>query len=139
MTELLLDAGVWVASADVEDENHAAAARLVESAARGDAELAALDLTLYEVANVAVVKWRSATGAAEIVRLVRVACGEALQRVDEELAREASIFALEHGITAYDAAYVVAARRRGAQLVSGDLADLVRPGFAVTPEQAAGV
>lgn len=138
MTELLLDATVWVASADVGDVDHEAASALVQRAADKEIDLAALDLTLYEVANVAVFKWKSDTHAAELVRLVETACGEGVERVDLELAREASALAVDRGITVYDAAYVAASRRRCAQLVSADIADLVRPGFAITPAQAAG-
>jgi predicted nucleic acid-binding protein len=137
LTELLIDATVWVASGDLDDPDHDAAAALVRRAAAGEIGVAALDLTLYEVANVAAVKWRSDARAAELVRLVEAACGDALQRVDGELLRAASAFASEQGITVYDAAYVAAARRRGAQLVSADIADLVRPGHAITPEEAA--
>src|SRR5206468_6353590 len=125
LTELLLDATVWVASADKGNVGHDAASALVRGAALQERALAALDLTLYEVANVAVVQWKSDLRALELLRLVRIACGDALERVDEELMREASAFAAEQGITVYDAAYVAAARRRGAQLVSADIADLV--------------
>ncbi len=100
--------------------------------------MAALDLTLYEVANVAVFKWKSDTHAAELVCLVETACRKRLERVDQELVKEASSLAADRGITVYDAAYVAASRRRGAQLVSADIADLVRPGFAITPVQALG-
>jgi len=34
----------------------------------------------------------------------------------------------EHGLTAYDAAYVAAARKHGWTLESSDLKDLVKPG-----------
>jgi predicted nucleic acid-binding protein len=135
VNRVLLDASVWLAAVDPEDGHHAASFELVESAAT-TARVAALDLTLYEVANVAVVRWRSEAEAARVVELVWVACGDALERVDEELLREASALASEHGITVYDAAYVAAARRRGARLVSVDLSDLVRPGLAISPEEA---
>lgn len=42
----------------------------------------------------------------------------------------------QHSLTAYDAAYVAAARRNGWQLVSLDLRDLVSKGLAVTPDDA---
>ncbi len=42
----------------------------------------------------------------------------------------------EHGLSAYDAAYVAAARRNGWQLVSLDVKDLVSRGLAVTPDRA---
>ena len=43
---------------------------------------------------------------------------------------------VEHGLSAYDAAYVAAARRNGWQLVSPDVRDLVSKGLAVTPDAA---
>jgi len=68
------------------------------------------------VANIAVVRWNSSAAAEDLVRLVRVACADDVERMDEELCIEA--------------------RRRGARLVSLDVADLVRPGLAVLPEAA---
>lgn len=44
--------------------------------------------------------------------------------------------ASEHGLTAYDAAYVAAARRNGWRLVSLDIRDLVSKGLAITPDAA---
>ncbi len=43
---------------------------------------------------------------------------------------------LEHGLSAYDAAYVAASRRDGWTLVSTDIRDLVSKGLAVTPDAA---
>jgi predicted nucleic acid-binding protein len=133
---LLLDASVWLAALDKDDSYHASARRLLESAAAGTATPAALDLTLYEVANVAVVRWRSTADAARLVALVRLACPDTLVRADEELLGEAATVADEHGLTVHDGAYVAAARRRGCNLVSGDLADLVTPGLAISPDAA---
>ena len=98
--------------------------------------LAALDLTLYEVANVAVVRWRSPPDAQRLVTLVLLACAATLQRADEELLHQAADIAARHELTAYDSAYVAAGRRRGWTLVSGDLRDLVTPGLAVSPDTA---
>ncbi|HEY7604522.1 MAG TPA: type II toxin-antitoxin system VapC family toxin [Gaiellaceae bacterium] len=137
MTELLLDASVWVASADQDDPQHRAASILVERGADADISVSALDLTLYEVANTAVVKLKSPRDALELVRLVEVACGDGLLRVDLELLREASTLAVERALSIYDAAYVAVSQRRGASLVSID-SDLVGPGFAITPAQAVG-
>jgi predicted nucleic acid-binding protein len=133
---LLLDASVWLAALDRDDSYHAAARQLLEAAAAGTATLAALDLTLYEVANVAVVRWRSTDDAARLVTLVRLACPDTLERADEELLREAAAIASRHRLTVYDGAYVAAGRRRGWELVSGDLGDLVTPGLAISPETA---
>lgn len=95
--------------------------------------LAALDLTLYEVANIAVVRWRSQADAMRAVELIRLAC-PAVEHVDDELIRDASTIAAENDLTVYDAAYVALARRRDWTLVSCDIKDLVQPGFAVTPD-----
>lgn len=133
---LLLDASVWLAALDRDDSYHGAARRLLEAAAAGTVTLAALDLTLYEVANVAVVRWRSPKDAGRLVTLVRLACPDTLERADEELLRQAAAIAARDKLTVYDGAYVAAGRRRGWTLVSGDLRDLVTPGLAVSPDTA---
>lgn len=137
MTEsLLLDASVWLAALDTDDAFHAEARQLLDAAGDGTATLAALDLTLYEVANVAVVRWRSEADAARLVTLVGLACPDTLERADEDLLREASATAQRHDLTVYDGAYIAAGRRRGWELVSGDLGDLVTPGLAISPATA---
>lgn len=133
---LLLDASVWLAALDRDDPHHAAAQQLLEAAATGAATVAALDLTLYEVANVAVVRWRSPSDAERLAALVVLACPATLERVDEALARAATAVAAHHGITVYDGAYAAAAARHSWTLVSGDLADLVAPGLAISPHAA---
>lgn len=132
---LLLDASVWLAALDRDDKHHGASSGLLEAAASGDPRLAALDLTLYEVANIAVVRWRSEPDARRLVDLVLAACPGTIERADADLLRTASALAAEHGITVYDGAYVAASRRRGWILVSADLSDLVAPRLAVLPEQ----
>lgn len=133
---LLLDASVWLATLDGEDRHHAAARDLVEAAGTGTAALASLDLTLYEVANVATVRWSSPADAVRLVQLVLLACPDTVERASAELLASAPQVAAEHAITVYDAAHVAACRARGWTLVSGDLADLVAPGLAVAPEDA---
>jgi predicted nucleic acid-binding protein len=134
LSALLLDASVWLAALDRDDRFHSSARQLVEGGAEGDLELAALDLTLYEVANVAVVRWGSRSIARRLVELVQLSCPGTLERVDADLAAEMVTLAEEHGMTVYDAAYVATAARRDWVLVSGDLADLVRPGHAAAPD-----
>lgn len=56
--------------------------------------------------------------------------------VDPKLIDTALRIAAEHGLTAYDAAYVAAARRHDWTLVSTDIADLVSKGLAVAPDAA---
>jgi len=98
--------------------------------------LAALDLTLYEVANVAVRKFRQPERAAFLTRLIRRRCADRIVRVDLDLVDAAAAVAAEHDITAYDAAHAAAARRNEWTLVSGDLRDLVHKGLAIAPDVA---
>lgn len=122
---------MWLAAADAEDRFHDAARSLV----RSDRVLhAALDLTVYEVGNVAARSWGDPDRAQRLCRLVLAGSGTRLVRVDDGLAEDAVRIASEERITAYDAAYVAASRRQGLTLVSLDLADLVTPGLAVTPD-----
>jgi predicted nucleic acid-binding protein len=132
MSTLLLDANVWVATLDPNDPNNAPARRLIGDAVAGR-PVAALDLTLYEVANVAVRSWRSADDAHTLVSLVRTSCPGTIVSIDAE---HAIALADEHELSLYDAAYVAAAQLRGWTLVSGDHADLVKPGLAIDPAAA---
>lgn len=129
---LLLDAGVWLAAADCEDRFHQPSRELLAAGS----EPAALDLTVYEVANVAVHRWRDREQADRLCTLIFVACGDRLIRVSPELSSVASEVATAHRITAYDAAYVAAARRHRLTLVSTDIADLVGSGLAIDPAAA---
>lgn len=130
---LLLDAGVWVAAKDSSDGYVDAARPLVLDSARS---VAALDLTLYETANVVGSRWRKPDVARELGTLIVARCGERVLPVDTYLINAALEVAAEHGLTAYDAAYVAAARRHGWTLVSTDVADLVSKGLAVAPDAA---
>lgn len=136
MTALLLDASVWLAALDTDDAEHAAAQAILRAAERDGLALAALDLTLYEVANVATVRWRAPQDARRLAELIAAACPDTLERVDPRTLAAAAKLAAERGLTVYDAAYVEAARRRGWTLVSCDLRDLVRPGHALAPGAA---
>lgn len=131
---MLMDASVWLAALDADDRHHDAAQGLVADSEPGS--LAALDLTLYEIANVAAVRWRSTAAAARLVDLVQDACGDAVVRIDRRLAAAAAALAAEHRLTVYDAAYVAAAGSNDWTLVSTDMTDLVRPGHAKAPDEA---
>ena len=111
---------------------HGVAAPLV----RGGVSVAALDLTLYEVVNAVARQYRQPDQAQRIARAIVSSCGDQLIRVDSALGEEVVKVVSEHGLTAYDAAYVAAARRNGWQLVSLDVRDLVSKGLAVTPDAA---
>jgi predicted nucleic acid-binding protein len=95
-----------------------------------------LDLTLYEVANVVAGKYGEPDLARELVQgLFRGSVRPPL-RADLAAFEDGLDVMARHGLTAYDAAYVAAARRNGWQLVSLDVRDLVSKGLAVTPEAA---
>jgi len=130
---LLLDAGVWVAAKDGDDRYFEAARALVVDAKR---PVASLDLTLYEVSNVVGCRWRQPEAAKELCRTIVVRCADNLVSVDPDLVDSAVDIAAEHALTAYDAAYVAAARRFDWTLVSVDIADLVSKGLAVAPDAA---
>jgi predicted nucleic acid-binding protein len=128
-----LDASVLLASEDPDDDNHRDASRLL----RGGDPLATLDLAFYEVTNVAMRAWRDPSAARRLCeRVAAVADDGGLVRANAALLANAAAVADEHGISVYDAAYVVAARASGSELVSCDLRDLVSRGLARLPRGA---
>jgi predicted nucleic acid-binding protein len=129
---MLLDAGIWAAATNPRERFHQASDALVESTGL----LAALDLTLFEVANTVGAKWRQRERAEWALATIVARCQKRLVRVDMNLAFDAIAIAEEQGLTAYDAAYVAVAQRNGWTLVSTDIADLVSKGLAVTPDAA---
>ena len=130
---LLVDASVWGNLAEPGDRFHRDSRDLLIDS---NATLAALDLTLYEVANAVGVKMGQPKRAHWLSELVEARCAERLVRVDPRLVAAAADVAAEHALTAYDAAYVAAARENDWQLVSLDMRDLVSKGLAVTPDAA---
>lgn len=130
---LLLDASVWVAARDPEDRFHAKAREIVLEL---DRPVAAMDLTFYEVANAMGARRKQPKEARYLLRTLVLRCGDDIVAVDADLMDSALELAAEHGLTAYDAAYVAAARGRGWTLVSADVADLVSRGLAVAPDAA---
>lgn len=135
MTTLLLDSGVWLAAMDDSDRFHGSSAELVRGAVAGRSA-AALDLTLYEVANVATVRWKAPGDAELLLDLIHTAVAKRLIRFDHELAARTVAVASAEGLTAYDGAYVACARKHGWSLVSTDVADLVSARLAQSPDQA---
>lgn len=134
MRTLLLDAGVWVSATDPADRFHGSARSLVFDL---DRSVAALDLTLYEIANVIGVRKREPHEARYMSELIIKRCRYgALVEADPALTDLAVSIAGEHGLTAYDAAYVAAANSSGWKLVSTDLADLVSKDLAIDPDAA---
>jgi predicted nucleic acid-binding protein len=131
---LLFDAGVWIAAVDPEDRYHHASRSLVLAARQS---VAALDLTLYEVANVIGARKQHHDLAGRVCHSILERCGEHMVRIDAELAKATMATVVEHKLTAYDAAYAATARRFGWTLVSTDLKDLVSRELAVTPDAVA--
>jgi len=130
---LLLDAGVWIAARDPQDRFRWAARSLVLATER---PVAALDLTFYEVTNVMGAVKRQIVEARHLLRAIEKRCRGLVVTYDADLLESAVELCSEHGLTAYDAAYVAAARRHSWTLVSCDVADLVSKGLAVAPDAA---
>ena len=129
---MILDASVWIAADDREEEFFESARELVLS----DNRLRALDLTVYEVINALGRKRGDISGAARISRLVLRASDPDVIRLGVELASDAAAIVGETGLSGYDAAYVAAAKQEKTDLVSVDIRHLVRPGHAITPADA---
>ena len=125
----LIDASVWCASVDEDDPHCDAAAAVISRNA-----VLALDLTLYEVANVAVRTWGEPARAEELVAAVLRTGSRPPVPVTETIMHRAIRLAELHGITVYDAAYAAVADEQRMQLVSCDVRDLVSNGLAVLPE-----
>ncbi len=133
---LLLDASVLIAREDTDDDYHADARALLAA----ERPLLTIDLAYYEVANVGVAAWGDRAAARRLLSVVHALEDDGgLVRCDEVLLAAAAELAATHGLSVYDAAYVAAAARTGAQLVSCDLRDLVSRGLAVTPAAAVGL
>jgi predicted nucleic acid-binding protein len=129
----LFDASVWLAALDSDDAQHLASLELLRSAQRNELSLAALDLSLYEVSNVAAVGWSDAAAAHQLVNLIAACCAQTTATVSAELLRSATEIAQRNRITVYDAAYAAAAAEHGWQLVSCDVRDMVSNRLALTP------
>jgi predicted nucleic acid-binding protein len=129
----LVDASVWVAARDPEDRFHAEAREIVIDFSR---PVAAMDLTFYEVANVMGTRRKQPREARYLLQMLVTRCGEDIVTADADLIDSAIDVASEYGLTAYDAAYVAAARRHDWTLVSADIKDLVSKSLAVAPDGA---
>lgn len=130
---LLLDASVWheskYADSEYADTCRSLAVDTIYS-------VGTLSLALHEVANSLGVRRGLVTDAVDMCRLITGRCGHAIIGPDPMLMQAAISIAAEHGIAAYDASYVAAARREGWTLVSTDIRDLVSRGLAITPDAA---
>lgn len=128
---LLLDASVWITAQDLDDAEHHSATTLLSTAGA----VWALDLTRLEVANTALRRAATIGDPSLLLEILETRCSE-IAPVDRELARRAAQIASEHGLSAYDAAYVAAARSHRCVLVSTDVRDLVSRDLAILPSTA---
>ena len=129
---LLFDSGVWVAAKREGSPFAVASRQLVLDT---DRTAAALDLTLYEIANVVGAVWKQPKVAFDLCRSIPIRCDRVVA-IDPGLIESSLNLVAEHALSAYDATYVAAARRYDWTLVSTDLRDLVSKGLAVTPDAA---
>ncbi|MFL5898357.1 MAG: type II toxin-antitoxin system VapC family toxin [Solirubrobacterales bacterium] len=128
----LVDSSVWVAAVMPQHPQHVQVERFL----RVGPPLMVLDLTLYEVANVVARNYGELDVARRLVQgLFRGSSRPPLQ-ADATLFEHGLDLMSQHRLTAYDAAYVAAARCHGWQLVSLDVRHLVSKGLAVTPDAA---
>jgi predicted nucleic acid-binding protein len=124
-----LDASVLLAAEDLDDAHHDASAALLKTGA-----LSTLDLAIYEITNVAELRWRDRAASLRLrERVWAIAELGILVRVDQPLAERAAEIARQHDLSAYDAAYVAGAERLGVPLASCDQRDLISRGLARAP------
>ena len=124
-----LDASVLLAAEDLDDAHHDASAALLKTGV-----LSTLDLAIYEITNVAELRWRDRAASLRLrERVWAIAELGILVRVDQALADRAAELARQHDLRAYDAAYVAGAERRGFPLASCDQRDLISRGLARAP------
>jgi predicted nucleic acid-binding protein len=124
-----LDASILLAAEDLDDAHHDASVALLKTGA-----LSTLDLAIYEITNVAELRWRDRAASLRLrERVWAIAELGILVRVDQPLADRAAELARHHDLSAYDAAYVAGAERLGVPLASCDQRDLISRGLARAP------
>lgn len=137
VTEIVCDASVVLKWALSEGESEVAEARALRTAAAsGRLEIAVLDLTYYEVANILI---RSRTwSSADVTRALELferLCGPGVPLTARSRGRATNL-ASAHGLTFYDAAYWAVAAELGATLVTADR-ELLDAGAGESPTAAA--
>jgi predicted nucleic acid-binding protein len=118
---LLIDTSVLIKWFHAEEEADLSAARSIRDAhVRGDCEAHILDLAVYEVGNVLVraLRWPAQEVADQLDDLEAV-LGPPLG-MDPAWRRAASVLAIDHALSFYDACWAAAARELDVPLVSAD-------------------
>jgi predicted nucleic acid-binding protein len=129
----LLDASIWIGAMQPAAPYYEACRALVVNS---DYPVAALDLTMIEIANVLGARDRRRRDAVDLCRLMTGRCPHLAAAADLTLIPLTLKLAIEHRLSAYDASYVAAAFIEGWTLVSIDIRDLVSKGLAITPDAA---
>lgn len=127
---------MWISAADPADERHSDSLELFSQSAAGRFNPAILDLTLYEVANVAITKWRDQSRAARLSQEIELATVGRVVRCDSDLIVAATTIAEQYSISIYDASYVAASHACRWPLISIDVRDLVANDLAILPGDA---
>lgn len=133
MTSILCDTSVVVKWFHERGEAEVVPSRaILDAHAAGKLTAVVLDLTVYELGNVAV-RPLGLPGerVAEILDRLELICDEGL-RLSPAARRDAAVLAEEHRLTFYDAAYWAVARERDITLVTAD-AELLRVGAGSSP------
>jgi predicted nucleic acid-binding protein len=129
----LLDASIWIGAMQPTAPYYEACRALVVDS---NYPVAALDLTMVEVANVLGVRDGRGSDAIDLCRLMNGRCRHLTAAADLTLIPLTLKLAIEHRLSAYDASCVAAAFIEGWTLVSLDIRDLVSKGLAITPDAA---
>jgi predicted nucleic acid-binding protein len=136
VTDVVCDASVVLKWFHDEGERDVEDARRLLGAHRSASITAwVLDLTFYELGNVLLraLRWPAAEVADQLDDLRAICSVQVLGAVEQRLA---ATLAAEHALTFYDAAYVAAARSRGALLATADKA-LLEVGVGASPASVA--
>ncbi len=133
MTDVLCDTSVVVKWFHEPGEAELAPSRaILESHTAGTLTALVLDLTLYELGNVAARSLNlPGNRVAAILDRLELICDEGL-RLSSTARRDAAELAAAHRLTFYDAAYWAVARERGIALVTAD-AELLKVGAGSSP------
>ncbi|HYL72087.1 MAG TPA: type II toxin-antitoxin system VapC family toxin [Candidatus Dormibacteraeota bacterium] len=137
MTALLVDSSVIFKWFHEDGESEVAEARAIRDAnQRGTVDACIIDLALYEVGNILLVRlrWNAEDIADQLHDLITI-CGTPFVTTPAWL-RDAAALAAANRLTFYDAAWAATARGLGITLVSADAA-LLAAGLAQSPAAAA--
>ena len=137
MIDVLCDTSVVLKWFHEEGEEELAPSRaILEAHAEGALTVLVLDLTVYELGNVAArALGLAGDRVAAILDRLELICDEALH-LSSASRRAAALLAAAHGLTFYDAAYWAVARERDIDLVTTDGA-LLKVGAGSSPTEFA--